>query len=204
MSITIDSLEQLRGLYKAANPRALQKQLTTLDKHCEDYIALSRFVVISTAGSSGQLDASPRGGAPGFVKTPDSHTVLIPDWPGNNRLDTLSNIVETGRAGLIFLLNGVAETLRINGPAQLRIDAESLAHCEIDGKLPKLVIAVHVDEAYLHCAKSIMRSKLWTDEARVERSKLPSMGQMLKDQIGLQNTAESQNEMEARYADQLY
>ena len=204
MSTTIDSLEQLRGLYKAANPRSLQKQLTALDKHCDDYIALSRFVIISTAGSSGQLDASPRGGEPGFVKTPDPHTVLIPDWPGNNRLDTLSNIVETGRTGLLFLVNGVAETLRINGPAQLRIDAESLAHCEIGGKLPKLVIAVHVDEAYLHCAKSIMRSKLWTDEARVERSALPSMGQMLKDQIGLQDTAESQTEMEARYTDQLY
>jgi uncharacterized protein len=204
MDATVTTLEQLRTLYKPARPRSVQKQLSALDQHCVDFVALSRFVVISTGGSDGQMDASPRGGDAGFVKVADANTVLIPDWPGNNRLDTLSNIVETGRAGLIFLVNGVQETLRINGPAQLRLDPESLRVCETGGKLPKLVIAVHVDEAYLHCAKSIMRSKLWTDEARVERSALPSMGQMLKDQIGDGSLVETQGAMEARYAEELY
>ncbi|MEI8402090.1 MAG: pyridoxamine 5'-phosphate oxidase family protein, partial [Alcaligenaceae bacterium] len=115
----IQTIEQLRGLYAPAKERAVKKQLSALDAHCQHYIGLSPFVVISSVGLDQMLDASPRGGAPGFVKSVDAHTLLIPDSPGNNRLDTLENIIHTGKVGMLFLIPGMDETLRVNGTACL-------------------------------------------------------------------------------------
>jgi PPOX class probable FMN-dependent enzyme len=181
----------------------LRKQLSALERHCESFIALSPFVVLSTADAQGRMDASPRGGAPGFVKVLDAHTLLIPDAPGNNRLDSLSNIVETGRIGLLFLVPGVDETLRINGAARLSQDAAHMARFSAEARMPRLLIEVRVQEAYLHCAKALMRSKLWSDAARVDRACLPPMGQMINDQTGHDAPAESQAQMVARYAADL-
>jgi PPOX class probable FMN-dependent enzyme len=199
----IDDMSTLRALYPAPSERARRKQLDALDRHCASFIALSPFVVLSSADAAGRLDASPRGGAPGFVRLLDAHTLLIPDAPGNNRLDSLSNIVQTGRIGLLFLLPGVDETLRVNGSACLTQDAPLLALFAADKRQPRLLIEVHVQEAYLHCAKALMRSKLWSDETRVDRSVLPTMGQMINEQTGVDAPAESQAQTLARYAADL-
>jgi len=141
--------------------------------------------------------------APGFVKILDERTVLIPDSPGNNRLDSLQNLIGRPGVGLLFMIPGVDETLRINGRATLRTDEALLALCTNERRRPPLVIAVEVREVYLHCAKSLMRSKLWDSGAKQDRSVLPSMGQMLKDQIGLQGEPESNEAMRARYEKDL-
>jgi PPOX class probable FMN-dependent enzyme len=198
----ITDLQSLRALYPEPAERALRKQLTALDRHCIAFIALSPFVVLSTADDQGRQDASPRGGVPGFVRPDGAKRLLIPDAPGNHRLDSLSNIVKTRRIGLLFLVPGVDETLRINGGARLCDDAERLAPFAADKRV-RLVIEVDVEEAYLHCAKSLMRSKLWSDAARVQRSVLPSIGQMINEQMGIDAPAEDPAQMLARYAADL-
>ncbi|RPH45379.1 MAG: pyridoxamine 5'-phosphate oxidase family protein [Burkholderiales bacterium] len=196
----IDTLDALRALYPPAKERSLRKQLAALDAHCRRFVAMSPFVVLASRGPDGTMDASPRGGEPGFVLAPDEHTLLLPDASGNNRLDTLENIVATGSLGLLFMLPGVDETLRVNGTARLSIDAARLA---LFPRSPRLVIEVRVQEAYLHCAKALMRSKLWDAGRHVPRSVLPTMGEMLKDQIGDEAPAETQAQMLARYAQDL-
>lgn len=198
----ITDLQSLRALYPTPGERALRKQLAALDRHCVAFIALSPFVVLATADAQGRQDASPRGGAPGFVRVDGAQRLLIPDAPGNHRLDSLSNIVATGRIGLLFLVPGVDETLRINGTARLCDEADRLAPFAADKRV-RLVIEVGVEEAYLHCAKSLMRSKLWSDSARVERSTLPTIGQMIRDQTGMEAPDETQAQMLARYAADL-
>jgi len=199
----IDTRESLRALYPVAKERSVRKQLSQLDRHCLRFIALSPFVVLASGGKEGHLDASPRGGAPGFVKALDSTTLLIPDAPGNNRLDTLENIVGTGRIGLLFLIPGVDETLRVNGRARLSDENSLLESFKDEKRAPKLVIQVKVEDAYLHCAKALMRSRLWSPESRVERAVLPTMGQMLNDQTGIQTPPETQEQMVERYRPDL-
>lgn len=199
----IGDVDGLRRLYAQPGERALRKQLDRLDAHARRFVGLSPFLVIASAGGDGRLDASPRGGPPGFVAVLDERTLLIPDAPGNNRLDTLTNLVSVGHVGLLFLVPGVDETLRVNGSARLRADASALERFAATGRTPKVAIEVGVEEAYLHCAKALMRSKLWSDESRVERSVLPTMGQMIKDQTGSPQPAESQEQMLARYTADL-
>ena len=199
----IDSREKLRTAYPPAKERSVKKQLARLDRHCLRFLSLSPFVVLSSGTVDGGFDASPRGGEPGFVKTPDAGTLLIPDAPGNNRLDTLENIIANGRLGLLFLIPGVDETLRVNGRARLEDDVSLIDHFKNEKQVPKLVIKVQVEDVYLHCAKALMRSKLWSAENRVERSVLPTMGQMLADQIGEPALAETQAQMLERYKAEL-
>lgn len=204
--MNITTLQDLRALYAPARERSVKKQIPSLDVHCTRFIGLSPLVVVASSGvnsGAGLLDASPRGGAPGFVKVLDAHTLLIPDAPGNNRLDTLENIVATGHIGLLFLLPGVDETLRVNGTAVLSTAESDIALCTDDKRSPKLVIRVTVQAAYLHCAKALMRSKLWSPDVLVNRSVMPSMGEMMKDQIGGDIPCETQEEMLARYAKDL-
>jgi hypothetical protein len=199
----IQTIEQLRGLYAPAKERAVKKQLSALDAHCQRFIELSPFVVISSIGLDQMLDASPRGGAPGFVKSVDAHTLLIPDSPGNNRLDTLENIIHTGKVGMLFLIPGMDETLRVNGTACLSDDAADLALCTTEVRAPKLVIKVNVAQAYLHCAKAFMRSKLWDSQSHIERALMPSMGEMINEQAQMTTPSETQEEMLARYRAEL-
>ena len=200
----ITSTKQLRGLYATPGERALKKQLTHIDRHCRSFIALSPYVVLCTSDSEGNLDASPRGGEPGFCKVADDHTLLLPDRPGNNRLDSFTNIIGTGRIGLLFFVPGVDEMLRINGTAELRTDEALTVQCVERGKAALVVVSVKVREAYLHCAKAIMRSGLWNAESQVPRSVLPSLGEMIRDQTGDATTAETQHQMVERYKTQLY
>ena len=199
----IQTIEQLRGLYAPAKERAVKKQLSALDAHCQRFIGLAPFVVISSIGLDQMLDASPRGGAPGFVKIVDAHTLLIPDSPGNNRLDTLDNIIHTGKVGMLFLIPGMDETLRVNGTASLSVAPADLEQCTTEVRVPKLVIKVVVSQAYLHCAKAFMRSKLWDTQSHIERSVLPSMGEMINEQAKMTTPSETQEEMLARYRAEL-
>lgn len=199
----IDSKKKLRSAYPPARERSVRKQLQRLDRHCLRFLSLSPFVVLSSGTVEDGFDASPRGGEPGFVKAPDDQTLLIPDAPGNNRLDTLENIIANGRLGLLFLIPGVDETLRVNGMARLEDDHSLIEYFKNEKRVPKLVIAVAIEDVYLHCAKALMRSKLWSAENRVERAALPTMGQMLNDQIGVQAPAETQEQMVERYKAEL-
>lgn len=211
MSIIVTQ-ESLRSLYNPIGERSQKKELPRLDEHITRFVSLSPFVVISSSeASSGAHDASPRGGEPGFVKVVDASTLLLPDAPGNNRLDTLENIVSHGEGGapvgLLFLVPGVDETLRINGRAWLSTDETDLRQGAEAHRLPKLVVRVSVQSCYLHCAKALMRSHLWDATRQVERSALPSMGEMMRDQIrafhGEETVAESQAQMLERYRQTL-
>ena len=201
-AMNVLTLDALRALYAPARERSVKKELTQLDAHCQRFITLSPFVVIASCDVEGAMDASPRGGAPGFVKAIGDGTLLIPDSPGNNRLDTLENIVHTGRIGLLFLLPGVDESLRVNGRAVLSTGDADIDLCAEPKRRPKLVIRVAVEAAYLHCAKALMRSSLWDASLHINRQTMPSMGEMLKDQIGgdIDMPAETQAEMLVRYA----
>ena len=200
----ITTHEQLRALYAAPGERAVRKQQAQLDAHCQRFIALSPFCVLASGGGAGALlDASPRGGTPGFVKAPDAHTLLLPDAVGNNRLDTLGNLLDDPRIGLVFLIPGVDETLRVNGTARLRDEAIYTDFFIAERQRPKLVIEVRVAEAYLHCPKALMRSRLWSADAQVDRAVLPTLGQMIHDQLGLDTEPESQVAMLQRYRAQM-
>ena len=201
---SITSIDQLRTVYAQPTERAVKKQLSNIDRHCRRFVELSPYVVLCTSDPEGNLDASPRGGAAGFCKVADDHTLLIPDRPGNNRLDSFSNIVATGRVGLLFFVPGIDEMLRVNGSAELRTDEGLRVQCIEQGKPAQVVLCVKVREAYLHCAKSIMRSGLWKQETQVPRGVLPSLGEMIRDQTGGATTAETQEQMVERYKAQLY
>ena len=193
----------LRSHYPQPGERALRKQIPRLESHCRAFIALSPFVVLSTCDRGFNLDASPRGGEPGCVKVRDDHTLLLPDSPGNNRLDSLQNILSTGRIGLLFMIPGFDETLRINGTAAVSVADEDRALCTTGSRVPRSVIRIGVEAAYLHCAKAFLRSRLWSDASRVERSTLPTIGQMIADQTGMEVTPETREQMERRYAADL-
>lgn len=205
MHITTQSA--LRTLYGLTSERAQKKEIPRLDVHATRFISLSPFVVLASSGAGGDMDASPRGGQPGFVKVLDASTLLLPDAPGNNRLDTLENIVSTGRLGMIFLVPGVDETLRINGRAVLSQDPADLQACADTRRSPMVAIRVTVESVYLHCAKALMRSHLWDSTRHIERQALPTMGEMLRDQIqafkGETIEIESQAQMLQRYQQSL-
>ncbi|BCP52566.1 pyridoxamine 5'-phosphate oxidase-like FMN-binding protein [Kaistia sp. 32K] len=200
----IETMESLRAIYGAPKARSVAKQLDRLDRHCRAFIGLSPFLVLATQGADGFGDATPRGDHPGFVTVQDDQTLIIPDRVGNNRIDSLANIVERPGIGILFLIPGVDETLRVNGTAMIDDDiALRTAHMAED-RIPATVLVVTVREAYLQCAKALMRSKLWAQESRVPRDSLPTMGEMLRDHTRSHEAAETQAEMLARYATSLY
>lgn len=204
MTETVTTEDELRSRYGAINRLAAQKQLDRLDVHARRFIELSPFLVISSQGADGLGDVSPKGDAPGFVQVLDDRTLLVPDRPGNNRLDTLSNLMTNDGVGLLFLVPGVCETLRVNGRARVVTEAELLNPTAVRGRLPTAGILVAVEEVYLHCAKALVRSKLWEDDHRVERRSLPSLGQMLADQIAGLDGADADVRIEDSLKNRLY
>ena len=200
----IETLEQLRALYRPPMERAVLKELKHLDRHHKRFVALSPFLAISSTGSDGRGDVSPRGEHPGFVHAIDDQRLAIPDRPGNNRLDTISNIVANPSVGLMFMIPGVNEILRVNGEAELRDDEDLKARFVVAERPPKLVILVHVRQAYLHCPKALMRSALWEERTKVARTVLPSLGEMIADQIGTTVPVEPAEVALERYKSQLY
>jgi len=175
----------LREMLEQPSELSVRKQMAKLDQHCRTFISISPFVLIATVGATGTCDVSPRGDAPGSVCVLDDQTLVIPERPGNRRADTLLNIIQTARIGMLFMIPGVEETLRVNGRAQVVQDAEILDRTMARGKRPLLAIGVTVEECFLHCAKALKRSRLWQSEHWSDRAALPTLGQMLLDQTQL-------------------
>jgi PPOX class probable FMN-dependent enzyme len=180
----LSSLDALSARYGEPSGLAKLKAIDRLDSHCRAFIAASPFLVIGTAAANGLADVSPKGDAPGFVQVLDDRTLAIPDRPGNNRIDSLKNIVENPNVGLIFFVPGMNETLRVNGKASIVADADLLARCAVNGKQPLSIVKVSVEQAFLHCAKALIRSKLWDAGRHVDRKSFPSLAQMISDQVG--------------------
>ena len=170
----------LRTLYGQPSEGAIAKEVDHVHPHYRAMIAASPFMVMATSGPDG-LDVSPRGDPPGFVVVEDEKTLLIPDRRGNNRTDSLGNLIADPRIALLFLIPGVAETLRVNGRAEISVDPDRLARFPAQGKLPRSVIVVHVERVYFQCPKALVRSDLWNSAKHIERRSLPSSGTILAD-----------------------
>lgn len=187
----ITSRDALREHYKAVSPGSLRKEMRTLDSHARGFLKRSPFVLIGSSDGNGNADVTPKGDRPGFVAVLDDTTIAIPDRPGNNRLDTWENIVVNPAVGLLFLIPSMDETLRINGDARITVDAGLRERLAAEGRLPASIMVVAVKAAYMHCAKAFMRSELWTPGTWPDRASLPTLGQILKDQLALTDSAEA-------------
>lgn len=174
---------QLDELYNEAHPLALKKEIDGLEQHSITFIEHCPFIIMSTTDENGFADVSPRGGDAGFVKVLDSNTIAFADTAGNNRLDSLRNIVERPEVGLLFMIPGIGEVVRLKGHASLHTDNETLALFAKNTKLPKLVVKISVHKLLFHCPKAIAIAKLWSEENKVERSFLPSLLSIIQDQV---------------------
>jgi len=180
--------QQLDTIYNKPHPLTVAKDIGWIDRHGRRFIELSPFVALASVGPTGAVDVSPRGGGAGFVRvSEDGKSLILPDRPGNNRLDSLRNIAEgSGEVGLMFMIPGVDDIYRVNGRASLVVD-DALAQTFTEfGKVPKSLLKVEVREAYLHCPKALMRADLWGGTHRIERSVLPSLSEMITDQLGVE------------------
>ncbi|HEX4259974.1 MAG TPA: pyridoxamine 5'-phosphate oxidase family protein [Acetobacteraceae bacterium] len=195
---------RLRAHYGEPSALAVAKQMPHLDRHARAFIALSPFLVIASADAEGHADATPRGDAPGFVAVADDATLLIPDRPGNRRIDTLLNVAANPRVGLLFFVPGIAETLRVNGRARFTDDAALLAPLAVGGRAPVGGIEVAVEEVFFHCGKALIRADLWNPEKRVERGKFPTLGRVLADQIASLDAAAAEQSLAEAYRSRLY
>ena len=204
----ITNEETLRGLFAATHALAVQKSQTALDRHARDFINRSPFLCIGTQSSTGKADVSPRGDPKGFVKVLDDRTLAIPDRPGNNRLDTLVNILDNPSVGLIFIIPGFDDTLRINGTASLTTDPQLLSLMSVEGRAPKLAIVVRVQELFMHCAKAFRRSQMWNPEQFQSRSEMPSLIKIILDQTtgapGEDEMRKIDADLEAEYKRTMY
>ncbi|HEX9471991.1 MAG TPA: pyridoxamine 5'-phosphate oxidase family protein, partial [Bradyrhizobium sp.] len=193
----------LATIYPAPSPRVIAKARPEIDAHARKFIGMSPFCVLATSGPDGSVDASPRGGNPGFVHVLSSTQLAMPDRSGNNRIDSFRNILEgSGQLQLIFFVPGIDETLRVGGTGRLSAEPDLLASMVEFGKPPRAVLSIAVHEAYFHCGKALMRSKLWSQDVRVDRAVLPSISQVIHDQTKL-GEPETQAEVVARYQTQL-
>ena len=201
----IETVEELRSSYGAPSERAVRKSLDRLDRHCRRFIELSPFVILASAGADGRVDCSPRGDPAGFVAVLDDKTILLPDRRGNNRADSLTNVLENPFVGMLFLIPGVDETLRLNGRATLTTNPALLEPLAVNRRVPRSGLVVEVEEVFLQCTKALVRSRLWADETRVDRkSALPSFGRMLADHIGESDGEKVDREIRARVRETLY
>jgi PPOX class probable FMN-dependent enzyme len=200
----IKTVDDLRLLYKEPRAAARLKALDQLDTFCRDFIALSPFFVLASCNANGHADASPRGDHPGFVRVLDERTLLIPDRPGNNRIDTMRNIVSNPDVGMIFFVPGFNETLRVNGTATIEQDPELCAQFAVNGKPALSVMSVSVCEAFFHCGKALMRSRLWDPTTYRERSAFPSHGRILAEQTKTVSVEESETYVAKSYRERLY
>jgi PPOX class probable FMN-dependent enzyme len=197
------SASDLASIYPAPSPRVIAKARPAIDVHAGKFIGMSPFCVLATSGSDGSVDASPRGGNPGFINVAGPNMLLMPDRYGNNRIDSFRNIVEgSGFVHLVFFVPGIDETLRVGGKGRLSVDPGLMASMVEFGKPPRAVLRIDVEEVYFHCGKALMRSKLWAGDTRVERSAMPSIGEVIHDQTGL-GERESQEVVYERYKTQL-
>lgn len=202
----IESEQELRELVGFPSEMVNRKVISKIDEHCRRFISLSPFVTIATSDQNGLCDVSPRGDGPGFVYVIDEQHLVIPERPGNKRMDSLVNILKNPHIGLLFFIPGLGETLRINGEATLIQDEELLKKMEVKGKRPLLGIGVTVKECYIHCAKAILRSNLWIPESWYKKEQLPSAAQILKEHVKLTEykTEEIEAMLQEGYKKNLY
>ncbi len=193
----------LRDCYEQPSELVQKKILARLDRHARAFIALSPFVVLATHGPGGS-DASPRGDAPGFVQVLDDATLLLPDRRGNNLIDSLRNIAAAPEIGLLFMVPGINETLRVNGSARIVTDAAILAPLAAQGKIPASALEIQVREVFFHCGKALIRSQLWQPESRVPRAAFPTLGRVIADQVQGVDGAEADIYLEESYRNRLY
>lgn len=190
MTAPLDDESALRRVYAEPAKAVRDKSFAHLDKHSRHFIALSPFFCIGSSSPDGMGDVSPRGGEPGFVHAIDDTHIAFPDRPGNNRLDTLVNIVHQPAVGLLFFLPGVNDMLRLNGVASVSNDPALLERFRHDGKLPRSVIVVETREVYFHCSKALLRSELWNPDRCLPKGTFPTLGQIARDQFKLPVAAE--------------
>jgi uncharacterized protein len=206
---TITDEQSLREMFRATHDLAIQKVQTTIDKHAQAFIERSPFVCVGTQNLDGKADVSPRGDPAGFVKILDHHTLAIPDRPGNNRLDSLTNILANPSIGLLFMVPGYDDTLRVNGQASLVTNPDLLKSMSVNDRSPKLAILVKVDTVFLHCAKAFRRSKLWNPDSLQNRADMPSLVNIILDQTTGAPTDKDEmrkldSELEVEYKKTLY
>ena len=175
----ITSLEELDALYGSPQPPAIAKEIGYISDHYKAFIDRAPFVVVATVGPEG-LDCSPRGDPPGFVRVRDQGTLLMPDRRGNNRIDSLRNLVRDPRISLLFIIPGIGNTLRVNGRAEIATDADLLHSFAMAGRPPRSVLIISVERIYFQCPKALVRSRLWSQDAQIARSELPSTGAILE------------------------
>ena len=204
MSATYVDSGELRSLYGEVHPLAVRKVMDRLDPHCRRFIGLSPFLVIGTSDADGRQDVSPRGDAPGFVRVLDDRTLLLPDRPGNNRVDTLGNIATQPQIGLLFFVPGVDETLRVNGRGRITTDPDLLAPSAVQGKVPRTALLIAVEECFLHCGKALIRSHLWDPERKIARNSFPTLARMISDQIEGVKVDDAEAAVDHSYRNTLY
>jgi PPOX class probable FMN-dependent enzyme len=200
----LKSPAEIRAHYGRVNELAAKKQLAALDAHARRFIALSPFVVVASSDASGRTDATPRGDAPGFVQVLDATTLLMPDRRGNNRVDTFLNIAENPHVGLLFMVPGIKETLRVNGHARITTDKAMLEPLAVNGKAPAAGLLVETEEVFFHCGKALIRSDLWNPEKQVARDAFPSLGKVIADQIAGVDVEKAEASIAEGYRDRLY
>jgi len=203
---TITEETALRAGYPAQSELSRLKELDHLDQHCRNFIALSPFLVIGSTRPGVGTDVSPRGDQPGFVRVLDDRTLAIPDRPGNNRLDTLSNLLAEAEVGLLFFVPGIEETLRVNGRATLSRDPDLMAGSMAERKLPRMMVLVAVRQVFFHCGKALIRSRLWQDDHKVERASFPTLGRIIIEQAKPAGTTaeEAEQRIARSYKENLY
>lgn len=205
----IEDKSILRAKMGEVGELAAGKTLKRIDKYARTYIERSPFLCIGTADENGNADVSPRGDPPGFVRVVDDRTLIIPDRPGNNRVDTMANIIANPKVGILFIIPGIDDTLRVNGRAEIIDDPAELASAAVNGRPPGIGIRVHVDEVFFHCAKAFRRSKLWDPAARQDRSFLPGLAHIVMEQaraceIETQESDKVEAEIQEDYKTGLY
>ena len=200
----IADLETLRTHMGRVSDMADRKVLPRLDAHCRHFIALSPFLVLASSDARGGVDASPRGDPPGFVRVLDDSTLLLPDRPGNNRVDSFQNILTAPGVGMIFFVPGIDETLRVNGTARLLDESEALEPSTVAGRTPRTGLVITIQEAFFHCAKALRRSKLWDPAVQVERSSFPTLGRIIADQVAGFTPEVADARIETAYREKMY
>ena len=205
-SHVVSDVSELRAdLYPEPPQRAWDKEVGVLDEHCRDFLARSPFMLLATSGSDGRCDVSPRGGPPGFVRVLDERRLAFADLTGNRRIDSLRHVVENPQVGMLFLLPGFRETLRVNGRAYLTRDPELLRRTDVPARTADLAIGVEVETAFLHCAKAFIRSQLWEPESWPDRDSLPSAARILRDHAELPQSLEAVDaHLEEAYTTKLW
>jgi PPOX class probable FMN-dependent enzyme len=205
----IEEKSVLRAKMGGVSDLAARKTLARLDKYARTFIERSPFLCIGTSDENGNADVSPRGDPPGFVRILDDHTLIIPDRPGNNRVDTMQNIIANPQVGILFLIPGIDDTLRVNGKAWIIDDPAELAPAAINGRPPKIGIKVKVEEVFFHCAKAFRRSKLWDQSSHVDRGFLPGLAHIVMEQaraceVDTTESDEVEAEIQEEYKTGLY